>query len=218
MLSDQLTNGTPTTTTPFESPILTLKNNITIRAYHSTDTHPLAHHANNRKLWLNLQNRFPHPYKPENAHNWFSSQTPLPTHAPNPPVPSNYIICHNNIPIGAIGLEKDEGQPHVASLGYWLGEEYWGRGIATEAAGAFLRWSFETFPWLVKVAADAYSWNEASQRVLMKIGMKKEGTLRMAICKAGRYGDLVLFGIVRDGFIESLVQGESKKLPEAEAA
>lgn len=230
------TPETDTTLLPLPEPILTLSNNITIRPYHPSDPPFLAQHANNRKIWQNLQNRFPHPYKPENAAWWISRCGSLPTtndilptitsnitdtsttlndkdndndKTTPPTFPSDYALCHHNKPIGCIGLDRSTMHPHTASLGYWLGETYWGRGVISEAASAFLAWSFATFPWLVRVQADAYSWNPASMRILEKIGMSREGVLKGAVCKGGRWGDLVLFGVVREGW-----EGRRENVPE----
>ncbi|MBA7494935.1 hypothetical protein ES702_05513 [subsurface metagenome] len=93
------------------------------------------------------------------------------------------------------------------ALGYWLGEEHWGKGFATMVASAFLAWTWDAFPWVARVHADAYGWNEGSQKVLRKIGMQYEGRQKMAVCKDGRYGDLVLFGAVREGFSGDSVAG-----------
>lgn len=67
----------------------------------------------------------------------------------------------------------------------------------TTAAGAFLTWAFETFPWCVRVGATVYGWNPGSMRVLSKIGMQLEGRQRAHVWKAGQFCDLVLFGTVR---------------------
>jgi RimJ/RimL family protein N-acetyltransferase len=60
---------------------------------------------------------------------------------------------------------------HTATLGYWLGEDFWGRGIMTEAVAAFIDFCFENFP-LRRVSAEVFANNPASARVLEKAGFR----------------------------------------------
>lgn len=81
--------------------------------------------------------------------------------------------------IGSIGLEEDKFRPHVKSkeLGYSLSEEYWGKGIMTEAAKALICYAFETLKLDVLMIRTGDS-NLRSQRVIEKCGFAYEGTLR----------------------------------------
>lgn len=95
---------------------------------------------------------------------------------------------------GAIGLEihaRDEN----AELGYWVGEPWWGRGYATEAAKAVLEFGFTTLG-LKKIYANHYAKNAASGRVLQKIGMQQEGYMKRHVKKWGRFEDLVCYGVL----------------------
>lgn len=208
--------------------ILTLNDNITVRRMRESDAEELSHHADNRKIWLNLTDRFPHPYRLEDSQqwikhcndqaHWLSTISPIdigPSEAKEAfkarreesMLPSNYAICHLDKPIGTCGLEYNFTRtPCTVSLGYWLGEEYWGRGIATQVATEFSRWVFGTFDWIVRVEGDAYSWNEGSQKVLKKSGFEFEGVQKLKAFKDGKYGDVVLFGKVRPGFKPALMK------------
>jgi len=96
---------------------------------------------------------------------------------------------------GAMGLVmKDEG---IAEIGYWVGVPFWGRGYATEAAHAVMRYGFEERG-LQRIFAMHYGRNPASGRVLQKIGMKCEGTLRRHLKKWDEYVDLVCYGMLRE--------------------
>lgn len=197
-------------------PILFLPGSITVRPYCLSDAEKIAHHANNIKIYRNLE-RLPHPYTLERSQEWIAYCTDpknfLPqSHPSSSPdmsseraslgnyVPKDYVVCFEDQPIGSCGLELDSKNPHTVSLGYWLGESFWGQGIATLVATAFTEWTFKTFPWIMRIQADAYSWNEASQKVLRKAGFAYEGTQKLRVCKDGRFGDLVLFGRIREGF------------------
>ena len=97
--------------------------------------------------------------------------------------------------VGAIALdfERDHGR---AELGYWIGVPYWRRGHATEAAAAMIRYAFDV-EGLNRVFAYHYSRNPASGRVLVKIGMRHEGTRRGHTLKWGEYVDSECYAILR---------------------
>lgn len=96
---------------------------------------------------------------------------------------------------GAIGLTHDS-RHHNGELGYWIGEEFWGKGFATEAAKALLAFAFKEKNFN-KVYARHFGSNPSSGRVMEKIGMTKEGFLRDQIMKDGRYENLLYYGILQ---------------------
>jgi RimJ/RimL family protein N-acetyltransferase len=96
---------------------------------------------------------------------------------------------------GAVGLHPDAMHPR-AELGYWLGVSYWGKGYATEAARAVIDFGFRELK-LKRIFAHHFQGNEASGRVLKKLGMKYEGCQRQHIEKWGRLLDLQNYGILR---------------------
>jgi [ribosomal protein S5]-alanine N-acetyltransferase len=98
--------------------------------------------------------------------------------------------------IGAVGLANIEVDHRCAETGFWLGTDWWGQGYATEAAGAVLRYGFEALG-LNRIYASHMTKNPASGRVLVKIGMRREGLLRQAICKWDNFEDVVLYAIIR---------------------
>jgi RimJ/RimL family protein N-acetyltransferase len=98
--------------------------------------------------------------------------------------------------VGAVGLELDQ-ENRQAELGYWIGKPYWGRGLATEAARAVLRYGFEDLR-LNRVHANHFLHNASSGRVLEKIGMVREGCRREHVRKWGRFLDVVLYGVLAD--------------------
>lgn len=195
------------------SPILVLKDNITIRPYRLSDAPALSYHGNNRKIWLNLTDRFPHPYTEASAETWITicldPASFFKAHDGRL-LPSTYVICLDDQPIGSIGLERHSSHPHSVDLGYWLGEDHWGQGIMSLAAAAFLRWSFNTFSWITRIGGDAYGYNEASMHILQRIGMKSEGRRRLAVHKDDHDVDLVLFGIVRSEFLAEIYEEKAR--------
>ncbi len=164
---------------------------LLFRTWRSSDLDALVAHADNRKVWMNLTDRFPHPYTREDGEAWIGMNHLL----IGPAV--NFAIVVGGEAIGGVGLELlDDVFEHSASVGYWLGERFWGQGIATAAVDFITHYAFSTLP-LDRLQASVFEWNPASVRVLEKTGFQPEGRLRGAVVKDGRRGDLLLFGRLR---------------------
>ena len=101
-----------------------------------------------------------------------------------------------SILVGTISL-KNVVAKHLAELGYWIGQPYWGHGHATEAARAVLRHAFQELA-LERVWAQCLTRNPASGRVLQKIGMCHEGCQRSHVLKWGVLEDIELYGILKN--------------------
>jgi ribosomal-protein-alanine N-acetyltransferase len=164
---------------------------LVFRTWRSRDVESLVHYANNKNIWMNLKDRFPHPYTASDAEDWIGMNHVL----VGPPV--NFAIELQGEAIGGVGLELlEDVLEQTANVGYWLAEPFWGRGIATAALEFITGYAFETFP-LNRLQAGVFDWNPASARVLEKVGYVAEGRLRRAVVKDGRTGDLLLFGRTR---------------------
>lgn len=87
-----------------------------------------------------------------------------------------------------------------AELGYWLGHDAWGQGLATEAAAAMLAVGFRDLD-LRRIYAHAFATNLASRRVLTKIGLRDEGVRRQHLRHRGRYHDVASYGLLRDEWV-----------------
>ncbi len=98
--------------------------------------------------------------------------------------------------IGGIGLGVDQAH-NKAELGYWLAEPYWNQGLITEAGKAILSFGFETLK-LKRIFASYFSYNEASGRIMQKLGMEKEGILRAYTLKNGQYLDHVVYASIQE--------------------
>ena len=161
-----------------------------LRFWQRGDEAALARHADNYQIWRNVRNRFPHPYTPKDARAWIAH-----TLAEDPPV--NFAITVKNEAIGGIGLIPGSDIHHrSAEIGYWLGESYWGRGIATEALKAVSRWAFENYD-LCRLWAGVFEHNAASARVLVKAGYQFEARLCQAVTKEGRTMDELVYALIR---------------------
>jgi RimJ/RimL family protein N-acetyltransferase len=161
-----------------------------IRSWRPGDEPSLARHANNRKIWLNVRDRFPHPYTLAAAEEWVAKAS-----AAKPQ--TQFAIEVSGEAAGGIGLFlQQDVERYSAEIGYWLGEAYWGRGIATAAVQRFTDYAFEAFG-LCRIYASVYVSNEGSIRVLEKTGYQLEGRLRQAAVKDGQVVDGLLYATVR---------------------
>lgn len=164
-----------------------------VRSYRSDDLEALVRYANNPRVAANLRDRFPHPYTLEDGEEWLYAGL-----RQDPEV--SFALATEEELIGTIGLSLGEDvYAHSAEVGYWLGEPYWGRGIATRALGAFSDWAFADFG-LLRLHAYVFENNVASMRVLEKAGFEREGRQRRAVVKSGRVMDQLLYGrLVAEG-------------------
>ncbi len=98
--------------------------------------------------------------------------------------------------LGWCALVRWNPDHRSATMGYCLTEEAWGHGYATEAAHALLHWAFDTLD-LNRVQAETDTRNEASARVLEKLGFVREGTLREDCVVDGEVSDSWVYGLLR---------------------
>ncbi len=97
--------------------------------------------------------------------------------------------------MGAIGLTISQHNQR-AEMGYWIGVPYWNHGYTSEAARAVVQFAFQELK-LNRVYASHFSRNPASGRVMQKIGMQYEGTLREHFVRWAEPEDLVYYGILK---------------------
>ena len=123
----------------------------------------LVRHADNYEVWRRLRDSFPHPYTRADAEAWISS-----TRHWEPP--SRFAIDVRGEAVGGIGLELGwDIERRSAEMGYWIGEEFWGRGIVTAAVQTVTRYGFETLD-LTRIFAIPLADSSGSMRVLEKCG------------------------------------------------
>lgn len=157
-----------------------------LRPWRIGDEASLEQHANNRNVWINVRDHFPHPYTRGDALRWVQ-------HASMNLTATVFAITVEGAAVGSIGLvAKDDVYRKSMEIGYWLGEEFWGRGIVTEAVGAVSEYAFLQFD-IVRLYADVFEWNTASTRVLEKNGYQFEARLRRAVIKDGVIADALIY-------------------------
>jgi len=163
-----------------------------VRSWEAGDIPSLVEQANNRKIWRNLRDHFPHPYTAADGRRFLKN-----VRATTPE--TMFAIAVDRNAVGGIGFVPQKDVERVsAEVGYWLGEAYWGRGIATDALIAVTKHAVERYG-LTRVFALPFAWNVASCRVLEKAGYTLEARLRKSAIKDGEVTDQFLYGYVVEG-------------------
>lgn len=156
---------------------------VRLREWKAEDRRELALLANNIRIWNNVRDRLPYPYTLQHADEFILYCRRLQP-------PSVLAVEVEGSLAGCIGIElQSDIYRYNAEIGYWIGEPFWGRGIATEAVRQFMPYLRTTFPDLVRVYASVFAYNTPSMRVLEKNGFELEGIRRRAVFKNGELHD-----------------------------
>ena len=162
-----------------------------MRDFGAGDAASIARHADDRRVWRNLLDRFPHPYTVADAEQWLA-------HVAAQDPGTDFAIEIDGEAAGGIGLTPGQDvHRRSAHIGFWLGRAHWGKGIASELVPAVTEWAFAHLD-LCRIHAEVFEWNAASMRVLEKAGYEREGRLRRAAVKDGETIDLLVYAIVRE--------------------
>jgi len=158
-----------------------------IRPWRPDDAADLAKHANNRDVWRNMRDAFPHPYTIDDAKQFIALAGAM-----NPE--TFFAVAVDGHVVGGIGYTRHTDIERVsAELGYWLGAEFWGRGIMSAAVAAFSSAVFARHPELRRLYAVPLAWNPASARVLEHAGFQLEGRMHQSAIKDGVVVDQLLY-------------------------
>lgn len=157
-----------------------------VRRFTAADAASIAAVANDRRIWLQLRDLFPHPYHLADAENYIGRVASI-----DPPLSLAVVVDARAI--GGVGLQPmTDVNRRSAEIGYWLGAAYWGRGIATEAITLVTDWAFSAHG-LLRIFAQPFAANLASRRVLEKAGYQLEGTMRRSAVKDDEVRDQCLY-------------------------
>ena len=162
-----------------------------LRPFKKGDEQSSIRNINNKKIARNTLS-IPYPYKLKDAHFWINHNLKLNKKKKKSEI--NFAIDIDNEVIGGIGLNKIE--PHMAEIGYWIGENYWRQGIMTLAVKLVTRYAFTKLG-LKRVYAYVFLFNKASVRVLEKAGYKYEGRLRKNVLKNNKLIDVLVFAKIK---------------------
>ncbi len=161
----------------------------TIRAFTRKDSSSLALYADNPAVRRWLRDFFPSPYRIGDARRFISrtsQQKPR----------STFAIDVDGVAVGSIGLVAGNDINRLtAEVGYWLGEQFWGKGIATRAVRSISKYAFGELK-LIRLFAVPFADNHASIRVLEKAGFIREAIMRASAIKEGGILDQALYARV----------------------
>ena len=166
--------------------------NCKLRTWRLSDAADLAAALNNQKILNNLRDGLPFPYTEQDARGYISAML-----SADKTGTFAYAITQNDRAIGSIGAFR-QGNIHrqTAELGYYLAEEYWGRGIMTEAIRQLCAILFDTTD-ILRIYAEPFAYNTGSRRALEKAGFHYEGTMTNNAVKNGKELDMALYSLTR---------------------
>ncbi len=149
---------------------------VGLREWKKSDAVRLAEIANNRKIWDNVRDLLPYPYSRKDAKEWLQL-------VKKQDKPTTFCIEADGHLAGSIGFTlKDDVYRMTAEIGYFIAEEFWGKGVATAAIGLMVDYIAKNFD-IVRVYAEVFEYNKASMRVLEKNGFYLEAVRKKAAVK-----------------------------------
>ncbi|MCI8564856.1 MAG: GNAT family N-acetyltransferase [Lachnospiraceae bacterium] len=159
-----------------------------IRKWKMSDAAELAAVISNKKIQDNLRDGLPFPYTEQDGAAFISEMLCADTNET-----FAFAITAEDKVIGSIGIFR-QGNIHrqTAELGYYIAEEYWGKGLMTEAVNQICEYVFNESD-IIRIYAEPFAHNTASCRVLEKAGFQYEGTLRKNAVKNGRVIDMKMY-------------------------
>ena len=163
-----------------------------IRKWELSDAKDLAAALSNRKVQDNLRDGLPYPYTEQDGKEFISAMLSADENET-----FAFAITVDNMVIGSIGIFR-QGNIHrqTAELGYYIAEEYWGKGIMTEAVKQICEYVFVKSD-IIRIYAGPFAYNIASCRVLEKAGFQYEGTLRNNAVKNNKVIDMKMYSLLK---------------------
>ena len=164
-----------------------------IRKWELSDAKDLAAALSNKKVQDNLRDGLPYPYTEQDGKEFISAML-----SADESETFAFAITVDNMVIGSIGIFR-QGNIHrqTAELGYYIAEEYWGKGIMTEAVKQICEYVFANSD-IIRIYAEPFAYNIASCRALEKAGFQYEGTLRSNAVKNGKVIDMKMYSLLKE--------------------
>lgn len=163
---------------------------ISLRPLQMSDAKTLALLANDKRIWDNLRDYFPHPYGLPDARSFIKMKNQEdPTHT--------FSVCYHEEFAGIAGLNTQQDVYRKSKeIGYWLGAPFWGKGIATQAVKLLCAYAFENLD-CNRIHTGVFSNNPASMKVLENAGFTKEGVFKDAVWKNNDFWDEHRYAMLR---------------------
>lgn len=149
---------------------------VLLRTWRREDAQQLAFIANNKNVWNNVRDRLPSPYTVMDALQWIA-------YCSNEKTPVSFALTYQNTVVGSIGcVLKDDVYRKNIEVGYFIGEPYWGKGLATQGMQLLVDYIRQNFD-AVRLYAEVFEHNKASMKVLQKNGFYLEAIRRKSVIK-----------------------------------
>ena len=167
--------------------------NCKIRKWKLTDAKDIAVALSNKKIQDNLRDGLPFPYSEQDGIDFISSML-----SANEDETFAFAITLDDKAIGSIGVFRQQNiHRQTAEMGYYIAEEYWGKGIMTDAVKQICEYVFKNSD-ILRIYAEPFAYNIGSCRVLEKTGFQYEGTLRNNAVKNGKVIDMKMYSLLRE--------------------
>lgn len=152
----------------------------------------IAKYANNKKISDNLRDIFPYPYTRSDAESFIG----LCISGGDTKQLCRAILVDGTAVGGISATLGEDIFRKSAELGFWLAEEYWGKGIMTEAVKQICDMTFNVYD-ISRIFATVFTHNRGSCRVLEKAGFTLEGEMKKGAFKHGQYIDYFMYAFVK---------------------
>lgn len=139
-----------------------------------------------------LSDRLTNPYTDDDANWWLNAV------AKNEGVDGTFraVVVDGKI-VGSVSVERKADIYKLdGELGYMLLNDYWNRGLMTQAVGQVCEIAIKELG-LNRITANVFQPNLASQRILLKNGFVQEGTMRKAAIKGNNVYDILIYGLLK---------------------
>lgn len=171
---------------------LRVDSEILLRDMRLADAPAIARHADDPGVAAHMRDRFPQPYVEADAVGFINDVS-------RGPAEYAFTIEIDGEAAGVIGLMPGQDvYRYSAEIGYWIGREFWGRGVMTKVVAAFVPWVRAEYLF-VRLFAGVFDSNPASARVLEKCGFVREATLKRHIFKNDKWLDEWIYAYLPDG-------------------
>lgn len=166
---------------------------VKLRKWELADAEDLAKALSNKKVQDRLRDGLPYPYTEQDGREYISAML-----AADANDTFAFAVTVDEKVIGSIGAFRQANiHNRTAELGYYIAEEYWGKGITTEAVKQLCDYVFTNTD-IIRIFAEPFADNIGSCRVLEKVGFKYEGTLRSNALKNGAVLDMKMYALTKE--------------------
>lgn len=169
--------------------------NCALRKWRLSDAKDLAKALNNEKILNNLRDGLPFPYTEKDAAHYITAMLSADD---NSTFAYAYAVTVDDRAVGSIGAFRQSNiHCKTAELGYYLAEEYWGKGIMTDAIRQICSLIFDTTD-ILRIYAEPFDCNIGSRRALEKAGFTYEGTMKYNAVKNGKVLDMTMYALTKE--------------------